>query len=344
MAAAIPDEIVEAQIIGNPISVAETVEFTPVPTADQDGTGRLWPVALPELVVEVRNVSWSCGVVCHVLEFSTFLAVPWSEPRRWLENLPYSIPWVFVFCGWLALAWWLLITCHKDPGYLTPTVAGPEDDTVPEQEEPDQEQQSLQQQDDKGTLFGEIIVPLHWCSTCQLLQPRRTKHCKECGFCVRTFDHHCFWIGGCVGEYNHKHFLCMLTVWTGMLLWHGCLLVACRDSRPVNPMVWCSRNWWVVVVVVGLLVHLVLIGGLWVYHLFLVATGQTTWEHLCRSDIDYLQPFPREVFPFSRGVRGNCADFLRRQRGAPPREWAFTWQPGQPVPFNAFENQYWSCC
>jgi len=37
------------------------------------------------------------------------------------------------------------------------------------------------------------------CEHCRTKQLLRTKHCHDCGRCVTTFDHHCFWIGNCVG-------------------------------------------------------------------------------------------------------------------------------------------------
>ena len=45
------------------------------------------------------------------------------------------------------------------------------------------------------------------CDICGIKRlPFRARHCKDCGKCVRKFDHHCFWIGGCVGELNHRKF------------------------------------------------------------------------------------------------------------------------------------------
>lgn len=40
-----------------------------------------------------------------------------------------------------------------------------------------------------------LLADLHFCNTCQVYQPFRTKHCNQCQKCVRTYDHHCCWIG-----------------------------------------------------------------------------------------------------------------------------------------------------
>ena len=50
-------------------------------------------------------------------------------------------------------------------------------------------------------------------------EPLRTKHCKSCGRCVATFDHHCDWIGNCIGEWNKKYFYVYIWMQLGMLIW-----------------------------------------------------------------------------------------------------------------------------
>mmetsp|Transcript_88656 Transcript_88656/g.275620 ORF Transcript_88656/g.275620 Transcript_88656/m.275620 type:complete len:372 (+) Transcript_88656:156-1271(+) len=365
----------EAECIGHPV-VAEGLDFAPLSTVDvqERGPAPLWPIALPERVVEVRNTSWGSLALFQALELAAFLSIPWSEPRRWLRELPYSLPWLLAFAGSLAWAWWLAVTCAQDPGYLAPVLAGPEaagekaadgavDDAESQRRKPEEAAEGAEAEDperqrsspeaaprtgreelEAGAAGGEIEVPLHWCETCHLLQPRRTKHCKECGYCVRTLDHHCFWLGGCIGEFNYRHFVYMLAVWTVVLVWHERLLLTCGDRRVSDPITWCLRSWYAVLLLLGNLMHLGLVGGLLVYHAYLIATAQTTWEHLSREDIDYLRAFPRTVFPFSRGSCANFKAFTQRGRGSPPQEWRFTWRPGQPVPFNIFENKYWSCC
>ena len=53
---------------------------------------------------------------------------------------------------------------------------------------------------------NQIFVERTYCTVCELEQPLRTKHCKTCKRCVRTFDHHCPWIANCVAEKNHRAF------------------------------------------------------------------------------------------------------------------------------------------
>ena len=42
-----------------------------------------------------------------------------------------------------------------------------------------------------------LSAPLHpyfrWCSRCEHIKPLRTHHCRHCGTCILSMDHHCPW-------------------------------------------------------------------------------------------------------------------------------------------------------
>lgn len=57
-----------------------------------------------------------------------------------------------------------------------------------------------------------------YCPDCLFEIPLRGKHCKECGHCIATFDHHCTWVSNCIGEHNKYLFHIFL-------LYHSILIV-----------------------------------------------------------------------------------------------------------------------
>ncbi|XP_058082532.1 probable protein S-acyltransferase 17 [Magnolia sinica] len=66
--------------------------------------------------------------------------------------------------------------------------------------------------------YDNIIFTEKECSTCKILRPARSKHCRICDRCVARFDHHCGWMNNCIGEKNIRYFM-------AFLLWHFFLCI-----------------------------------------------------------------------------------------------------------------------
>lgn len=62
----------------------------------------------------------------------------------------------------------------------------------------------------RATMNDESLLENGFCVECMVEVPLRARHCKDCGKCVATFDHHCVWIANCVGEKNKRLFYIFL--------------------------------------------------------------------------------------------------------------------------------------
>lgn len=119
------------------------------------------------------------------------------------------------------------------------------------------------------------------CMDCGLRRQNGTKHCKGCNVCVHGFDHHCYWINRCVGGGNYRYFFSFLTcgILATFFAFVGCLVMLAK--------------WWALLShhnmffrVGPIIVCLLSLPGcgrmllLWVFHVYLIVTKQTTFGFL----------------------------------------------------------------
>lgn len=180
-----------------------------------------------------------------------------------------------------------------------------------------------------------------YCRICRLSRPLRAKHCYTCGRCVRRFDHHCPWLGNCVGERNHRFFWMFLTVETALLIWGTiiswsvslspsflfisvfshcnadnesilCCFFRFRSAISTGGDVWewLKANVLPFVCLLLTFVSLMVVGLLFLYHSYLMLTGQTTWEQASRSHISYFKDLQDLYNPFNEGCFCNLINFL----------------------------------
>lgn len=130
-------------------------------------------------------------------------------------------------------------------------------------------------------------VPTKYCKSCSIWRPPRAHHCRVCDACVETQDHHCVWLNNCVGRRNYRFFfsyvafaslLAILTLAFSIVhiqtyahrhkISFGASLSGRSQERVAFAMIIYS------------LLALPYPSSLFVYHLFLIARGETTREYL----------------------------------------------------------------
>ncbi|CAI5993045.1 unnamed protein product [Closterium sp. NIES-65] len=120
--------------------------------------------------------------------------------------------------------------------------------------------------------LSDTMPCVRWCDKCQNLKPPLTHHCHICERCVLKMDHHCPWMHNCIGLRNYRYFFLFL-----LYLWVGCgysvtvatMLIADR-KKMVQPLPG------VIFTFVMALAAFIAIALLLAWHVYLVATAQTT--------------------------------------------------------------------
>ncbi|PHJ22374.1 dhhc zinc finger domain-containing protein [Cystoisospora suis] len=172
------------------------------------------------------------------------------------------------------------------------------------------------------TQLYQASVKLRYCSICCMYQPLRTKHCGQCGRCIRTHDHHCPWIGSCVAEENRVYFYFYLLLQALELIVVGIIYVKTliwqAEKHIQNPAFF-------VVLFMTLMLCMFMacmVTCLFCYHTYLMFSNLTTWESMAWHRISYLKGIPEiDGSPFNRGLLLNifvyccppsCCPLLRR--------------------------------
>ncbi|KAL1191532.1 putative protein S-acyltransferase 1 [Cardamine amara subsp. amara] len=184
----------------------------------------------------------------------------------------------------------LFLTSSRDPGIIPRSKEAPEADTA------------------------DVITQ----STEWIYRPPRAFHCSICNNCVQRFDHHCPWVGQCIALRNYPFFVCFLSCstllciyvlvfsWVSMLEVHGQFYVVLADDVILGVLaLYCFVSVWFV-------------GGLSVFHFYLICTNQTTCEN-------FRYQYDKKENPYKKGIVKNFKE-LFLAKSPPPlinfRDWA----------------------
>jgi len=142
---------------------------------------------------------------------------------------------------------------------------------------------------------NEDAWPSNYCDQCHFLRPIRCKHCFFCGKCIAKFDHHCPLVGNCIGGRNYKYFLvflftqCLVVLWTFYISVNVVFVsnVKTNDEDHTVSYKHTAVGWiFRILFFVVMFMFLFSIIGLTGFHMYLLATNQTTMELMRPDSID----------------------------------------------------------
>ena len=141
-----------------------------------------------------------------------------------------------------------------------------------------------------------------YCEPCGWAIPLRAIHCRTCEKCVRRYDHHCPWLGNCVGERNYRFFYLYVIFQTSVVY---ILTYSTYFSFYDTVTNWFWFHKYLILSMMILSVCAPTSTAVFIFHNYMIVTGQTTYEVVKHSKIPYLQSFPNGVSPFNRGILMN---------------------------------------
>ncbi|RVX04916.1 putative protein S-acyltransferase 3 [Vitis vinifera] len=180
-------------------------------------------------------------------------------------HFKYPVLFTGLILTFLDLAF-LYMTSGRDPGIVPRNTQPPESDDgldgTSSLEWINDATPELKIPRTKDVLINGYIIKVKYCDTCMIYRPPRASHCSICNNCVQKFDHHCPWLASVL--------LCVI-IGSSSCLYH------------------CQLPLWFV-------------GGLTVFHFYLICTNQTTYEN-------FRYRYDKNKNPYNKGILKNFIEF-----------------------------------
>ncbi|XP_058513636.1 palmitoyltransferase ZDHHC11-like [Ochotona princeps] len=188
------------------------------------------------------------------------------------------------------------------------------------------------------------VIENRYCHLCQVPVSEKAKHCGTCNKCVTDFDHHCQWLNNCIGSRNYRCFICTLVSTLAALLFMMVIVIHIFIKYSTDPESLPDDHHCKMVIFLGgcvlllCLIISVLVGYLFIFHLYLMLKKLSTYDFVKQSQLKRLgtktttcdqdQEAAARLEPHASDTRR----FSPKEEGGTPRSSLLGLSPRKPEP------------
>ncbi|XP_076960940.1 putative protein S-acyltransferase 7 [Bidens hawaiensis] len=257
---------------------------------------------------DIRSIFMSIFlIVAPVVAFCVFVA------RKLLDKFSHHLG-ILVMATAIAFTIYvvilLLVTSARDPGIIPRNTHPPEPEVIDQNVEVGSTQTpQIRLPRFKEVMVNGFTVKVKYCDTCMLYRPPRCSHCSICDNCVERFDHHCPWVGQCIGLRNYRFFFMFVSSATLLCIYvfAFCWVYVIKIKNSEETTVWRAlvKTPASIVLIIYTFICVWFVGGLTVFHLYLISTNQSTYEN-------FRYRYDQTENPYNRGIIENFKDVFWR--------------------------------